>query len=187
MNKAGHKVIILRSRPSILPILSSYIYGKAAAEKKTTSSLPREGKNKSKLSSWVRFFYYFFDYIFGQFYVYFKFLRKGINVIYDRYYYDYIVDPKRANLREDFHYPKWFSMFIIEPNVNILLYASVHEILSRKKELNMFEIESLTSKYQKLFTKRSINYPSSVYLNIENTNIEKTLKTIIEAIEKKLY
>lgn len=59
-------VIELRHRPSILPILSSIKYGREEAELKTMEVLPRTGSNTSKLSSYIRLFYYLSDYLFGQ-------------------------------------------------------------------------------------------------------------------------
>lgn len=54
--------------------------------------LPRTGSNKSKLSSFIRFFYYLLDYIIGQWFIYFKYTIKGNIIVYDRYYFDFIND-----------------------------------------------------------------------------------------------
>ncbi len=77
--------IELRHRPSILPILSAIKHGKKQAELKTQDILPRTGNNKSKLSSYIRFFYYLSDYVFGQWIIYYKYTKKDIVVVYDRY------------------------------------------------------------------------------------------------------
>ena len=92
------RVVVLRHRPSLLPILSAYTKGKKAAEQQAASTLPRMGSNSSVLSSLVRFLYYYFDYVIGQFYVYVKYVLRGYVVIYDRYYYDFINDAKRSNI-----------------------------------------------------------------------------------------
>ena len=63
--KYRKNVIVLRHRPSIFPILSAYTKGKETAEKEAAESLPRQGKNKSKISSFIRFSYYYLDYILG--------------------------------------------------------------------------------------------------------------------------
>ncbi|MBQ0768226.1 MAG: hypothetical protein KBT58_02980, partial [Bizionia sp.] len=100
-NKYGKKVKEIRHRPSILPILSAIKYGEKKAEQKTMEVLPRTGSNKSKMSSYIRFFYYLIDYVFGQWVIYFKYTRKDIIIIYDRYYFDFINDARRTNINLD--------------------------------------------------------------------------------------
>ncbi|MEL6651272.1 MAG: hypothetical protein AAFQ87_10760, partial [Bacteroidota bacterium] len=96
--KYRREVVVLRQRPSILPILSSYKYGKEAAEKRAATTLPRQGNNQSRISSLIRFAYYLLDYLLGQAYVYWPINRRGKLLLYDRYYFDYIVDSRRANI-----------------------------------------------------------------------------------------
>ena len=70
-------VKVLRHRPSILPILSAYRYGKERAEQKSIASLPRTGNNTSQFSSLVRFSYYYIDYLLGQWYVHLRYVLRG--------------------------------------------------------------------------------------------------------------
>ena len=170
-------VVELRHRPSILPILSAIKHGKKEAEKKTMEVLPRSGKNKSKLSSYIRFFYYLMDYVFGQWVVYFKYTRKGIIVIYDRYYFDFINDARRTNINLDSRFLKFFYHFVFKPEINIFLYASPEIILSRKQEMDVGSIINLTDKYQKLF-KTFSKEKNGEYQCIENIHKEDTLRVI---------
>ena len=66
-------VVVLRHRPSVLPILSAWKLGKEQAEKASVAKLPRTGTNQSKMGSLIRFFYYYSDYLFGQYYVFWKY------------------------------------------------------------------------------------------------------------------
>lgn len=177
-NKYKKEVVVIRHRPSILPILSAIKHGKKEAEKKTMEVLPRTGKNKSSLSSFIRFSYYLVDYIFGQFILYFKYTRKGTIIIYDRYYFDFINDARRTNidLKEDFL--KFFYKFVFKPKLNIFLYASPEVILSRKQEMDEKSIIELTDKYKSLFNEFNNKY-NQEYLAIENIDIDETM-TIIE-------
>ena len=106
-SKFRQRTVVLRHRPSLLPILSSIRHGKAKAEEKTREHLPRQGKNSSALSSFLRFMYYYTDYIFGQFYIYFKYTLRGYTVLYDRYYFDFIIDSKRSNIVLSRKFMKW--------------------------------------------------------------------------------
>jgi len=181
-NKYNKKVVVVRHRPSILPILSAIKHGKKEAEKKTMEVLPRTGGNKSKLSSLVRFSYYLTDYIFGQFVLYFKYTRKDTIIIYDRYYFDFINDSRRTNIDLNSKFVKFFYNFVFKPKLNIFLYASPEVILSRKQEMDEKSIVELTDKYKNLFAEFDNKYDQK-YLTIENIDIEETMNIIENQIK----
>ena len=176
-NKYKQEVVELRHRPSILPILSAIKHGKKEAEKKTMEVLPRTGNNKSKLSSYIRFFYYLTDYVLGQWVNYFKYTRKGKIIIYDRYYFDFINDARRTNINLDSNFVKLFYKFVFKPDMNIFLFAPPEVILSRKQEMDKESIVNLTERYKALFDEFGQNSRDK-YVSIENINKEETMKTI---------
>lgn len=178
------KVKLLRHRPSILPILSSYVHGKENAEKRAAETLPRQGKNKSSISSLLRFTYYYLDYLLGQWYVHFKYVAQGYVVIYDRYYFDFINDARRSNINLSESFITKLYTFIKKPMLNVLLYAPAETILRRKQELSKEDIENLTNKYLNTFNNLSNKYPNSTYLAIQNIEKDQTLRTIINEYSK---
>jgi len=179
--KFRRNVVVLRHRPSILPILSAYKHGKEKAEQISMETLPRTGKNKNKISSAIRFAYYYVDYIFGQFYIKMKYHWRGYAVLYDRYYFDFIIDGKRSNINLPGGIPKFFYRFVYKPPLNLFLYADPETILKRKKELPSKSIIELTNDYKLLFEDLSQNQKEDKrYISLENIDKEKTLKTIIE-------
>jgi len=175
-------VVVLRHRPSILPILSVWSKGKEKAHRDTISNLPRQGNNKSLISSFIRFSYYYIDYLLGQFVIYFKYIIRGYVVIYDRYYFDFINDSKRSNIV----LPKPISFFgyhfLLKPKFNFFLFADASTILQRKQELNKTTIEALTNDYHMLFQKLQNKTNSSVYKTIKNDELELTLNSILKTI-----
>lgn len=177
--KLRRNVVVIRHRPSILPILSAWIEGKAAAEKKAASSLPRQGKNKHWLSSLLRFGYYYTDYLLGQFVVYFRYVLRGHIVLYDRYYFDFINDSRRSNIQLPGFITKSAYKLLLEPDLNFFLYAEPELILSRKKELMASTIEQLTKKYLDLFEHLNKDKVHSRYIPIENIVLEDTIETIM--------
>lgn len=179
--KFRKKVVVLRHRPSILPILSAWRYGKKKAEAKSIARLPRQGKNNNTFASYCRFIYYYLDYLVGQLYVWAKYLVRGQVVLYDRYYFDFIVDGRRSNINLAQALPKSLYRFIAKPDLNIFLYADVATILKRKQELEPAAITSLTENYQQLFKEFS-NTHTGIYLPIENKNRQDTLHTIEKLI-----
>lgn len=179
-NKYKKQVVVLRHRPQLLPILSSVKYGKKEAEKRAAEKMPRTGTNKSSVSSLIRFFYYYVDYIFGQFYIYFKYNMRGITVLYDRYYFDFIVDHRRSNISINPKIPRFLYRFVFKPNLNIFLYASPEVILQRKQELPSGDIVALTKKYKTLFEELD-KKSKKRYIAVENIILDETLDTIFGA------
>lgn len=179
-HKYRHKTIVLRHRPGLFPILSSIVHGKTNAEKITQTKLPRQGTNESSISSLFRFGYYYLDYLLGQVYVYFKYTLRGYTVLYDRYYFDFIIDSKRSNIKLPKSILKFGYFFVIKPEVNIFLYASPDIILSRKQEMSEKDITTLTSDYKELFDDFSKSYKKQQYISINNTNIEQTLDHVMK-------
>ena len=175
--KFRKKTVVIRHRPSIFPILSSFIYGKKQAESRSASRLPRTGNNNNTLNSLLRFCYYFADYIFGRSYIFFKYQLRNYIVLYDRYYFDFIIDPKRTNLTLNQKLSKSLYLFVQKPKINFFLYAPPEIILERKQELAPQTIRKLTQGYQLLFTAFDKKYTQG-YHSIENIEKDKTLNFI---------
>ena len=182
--KYRKEVVQLRHRPGILPILNSYRVGTKKAEELATIKLPRKGSNKNALSSLLRFSYYFADYILGQIYVYFKYLIRGKVVIYDRYYFDFISDPKRSNIQLNPNIVKALYSLILKPKLNFFLYAKSEVILKRKKELDAQTIDQLSGKYRGLFKELNKQERNSKYIVIENLELSKTLDSVLAEFQK---
>lgn len=179
--KFRKKTIVLRHRPSILPILSSFKYGKQKAEKIAAEKLPHSGQNKSSVASLIRFLYYYIDYLIGQVYIKFRYVNQGYIVLYDRYYFDFIADPKRSNLLLNPTLTKFLYKLVNKPQLNFFLYAPPSVIYQRKKELNPATIKRMTNKYLQLFQNFQQKKVKGKYICIENILKEKSERQIIQA------
>lgn len=175
-------VVVLRHRPSLLPILSVWTKGKQKAHQDATNNLPRQGKNKNVLSSFARFSYYYLDFLIGQFVVYFKYILRGYVVIYDRYYFDFINDSKRSNIVLSKKISSFGYQFLLKPKFNFFLFADASTILNRKKELSKTTIELLTDDYKNLFLKLKSKSHVAIYESIKNEDLEVTLNHIVRTI-----
>ncbi len=175
--KYRRKVIVLRHRPSVLPILSAWVYGKEKAEARSTSSLPRQGKTPGKINSFIRFIYYLTDYMLGRIVIWYKYELKNYVVLYDRYFFDFVADNKRSNIGLTPSFTRPFYKCIAKPDINYFLYASPQVILKRKKELEAETITKLTNNYLNLFNDYSQKYKET-YLPIENINLGETLNKL---------
>ena len=186
--KLRKRVVVVRHRPSLLPILSAWTKGKKQAETDAANRLPRQGENKSSVSSLIRFLYYYSDYLFGQFYINFKYKYRGIIVLYDRYYFDFIIDGKRSNIGLNENLVKNGYRLILKPDCNFFLYADPEVILKRKQELSAETILELTEKYSTLFKELESysNDKTTRYHLINNIDLEKTKSEIMTQIKAKL-
>ncbi|MBL0745841.1 phosphotransferase [Chryseolinea lacunae] len=176
------RVVVLRHRPSLLPILSVWTKGKAAAEKAAATGLPRQGNNRSTLSSMFRFAYYYTDYLIGQLYIHVRYVLRGYVVLYDRYYFDFINDGRRSNIHLPAFVARWGFTLILKPQLNFFLYANADLILQRKKELDKTTIENLTRSYLTLFQKLNDDGDDDRYVPIENVDMGATLNIILNRI-----
>lgn len=174
-------VVVLRHRPSVLPIISVLFRGKKAQES-FENTLPHSGTNKSRLSSLTRFTYYYTDYFFGQFVIFIKYTIRGYVVIYDRYYFDFIEDSKRSNLVLSKKISLLGYKLLLKPRFNFFLFADSTTILSRKKELDEKLINELTNNYRSLFSKLEKISRTTVYKTIENKEIDLTLSIVLQTL-----
>ena len=181
------KVVVIRHRPGILPIISAWKHGKQKAEHISVQNLPRQGNNSSKISSLLRFAYYFLDYLLGQWYIQIRYVATGYVVLYDRYYFDFINDSKRSNINLSPSFTKWWYRFLLKPRLNFFLYADANLILQRKQELDGPTIKGLTKKYLSLFDDLKIHSHKALYIPIENIQLADTLGQINSNIKTIMY
>jgi len=180
------RVVVIRHRPSVLPILSAWKYGKEGAEARSVQNLPRQGQNFGLGSSLVRFGYYYLDYVVGQVVIWLKHTRRGHVVLYDRYYFDFINDGRRSNINLPARFTQALYAFVNKPKLNFFLYADPQEILRRKQELSASTITQLTQQYQSLFGQLGARYRRSRYVPIENQDLDTTLNLIGRYIQQEL-
>jgi thymidylate kinase len=178
-------LVLLRHRPRALPILSSFKHGSVEkAEKIAGETIPRKGKNKGVLSSILRFAYYYLDYLIGQGYVYAKYVLRGKIVLYDRYYFDFIVDAKRSNVHLNPKIARTLYALIYKPKLNIMLWNDPEVVYQRKQELDKKTISELTDKYRRLFDSLNRKSQNQRYLAIKNEVLDDTIKDILTQFQK---
>lgn len=180
------KVVVLRHRPALLPMLSAWKEGRQAAEAKAAERLPRQGTNQSFFSSLLRFGYYYTDYLLGQLWVQVKYVWQGYIVLYDRYYFDFIHDAKRSNIELPKQLTTMGYCLLIKPSYNFFLYADVPTILQRKQELDGPSIQLLTGQYLHLFKRLGQGGCRSQYIAIENKHLPHTLQVIHQHLQQQI-
>jgi thymidylate kinase len=134
----------------------------------------------------IRFAYYFLDYFVGQFVVFWRHTMRGEVVIYDRYYFDFIVDPRRTNLRLNPHAVEFLYRWLLKPDLNFFLFASADAILGRKRELPRDVVEELTRRYGQLFNRLQRRSRGPRYHVVENVDLQATLVKVSRVIARSL-
>ena len=180
LNEAVHNALYYEHmRPNLIPNIAQ-LFGK---QKQSGSVVnPHEAKPSGFLGSLLRLFYYSFDYIFGfWFKVYPIIVKKSSIWIFDRYYYDYLIDQKRAKM----NLPKWIikgmGIVIPKPNLIICLGTEAEIIHKRKPELPLEEIE-----YQVNILKTFCNNEQKAIWVDTGTSLDKSIETTFNIIKNKM-
>ena len=141
LNDAFHNAVYYEHmRPNKFPSIARLMGNKEEFTGPVTN--PHGSSTSGFLGSMLRWAYYMLDYTLG---FYLKIWpKKAIRScvwIFDRYYYDYLIDPKRSRI----NLPKWLlklGQFIIpEPDIIICLGTDAQAIYKRKPELPLAEVE----------------------------------------------
>jgi thymidylate kinase len=148
LHKVFYRPRIFHFRPGLLPDLGA-IYGRMRAL--LCGNAPPERANESNTDvatgrmGWLlRLGYYTADFILGRFPIW-QVRSRGDLVIFDRYYYEYIIQQPRTGL------PGWLIGFLAKlvpsPDAVVYLHNTPEGIRERKQELTLDEIRSQAKRY----------------------------------------
>lgn len=173
MVKDNENVNIVHFRPSIFPNLKKLFYGSKYDETIENFTNPHRAKPAGFMSSFLRLIYYWTDYIIG----YWFYLRRrciaGEIFIFDRYFYDFIVDPYRSRI----NLPDWIRFLFLKitpkPDIVYFLECDAKTILNRKRELPEKEIIRQLILYRSLAT---------AHMNFFSVNSSKERNEILDDI-----
>lgn len=170
-------------RPSLLPNLGAVGEKTGMMKQDTDFTNPHRAKPATFISSLIRMSYYWLDYVIGVPYL----LRKEVQYekysIYDRYIYDFVVDPRRSRINLPYWLRKTFARMVIQPQIIFVLQATPEVIYQRKQELNLEEISRQLSEFKKIELVSS----NVIYIDA-NQSVAAMVNQAIEAIfDKFLY
>lgn len=141
LNEGFHNSVFYRHlRPNMLPSIGS-LFG-TKERQGTPVTEPHAGGQSGLLGSILRWAYYMIDYTAGYFMNIFPKIRAKSHVyIFDRYYYDYYIDPKRARIK----LPTWIlrsgDIFVPQPDIIFCLGGDPEIIYKRKPETSLDEVQ----------------------------------------------
>jgi len=111
---------------------------------------PHASKPSGPLGSMIRLLYYLTDYALGFQIKVKPLLRGGDSVLFDRYYYDYMIDPARMRIRLPKAVLAAFLALVPKPEVVIYLDAPAEVLRKRKPELPIAELERQIGEFREL-------------------------------------
>jgi thymidylate kinase len=144
------KCHVYHHRPTILPNLGALGEKAGVKEQDTDFTNPHRGKPKGFISSLVRMTYYWLDYVIGVPLLMRKDVQFDKFTIYDRYIYDFLIDPYRASIQLPHWLRKTFTKLVIQPRIVFVLLTDAKTIYNRKQELTVEEINRQLGEFEKL-------------------------------------
>lgn len=144
------KMHVYHFRPSVLPNLGAVGEKAGVMKQDTNFENPHRNKAANPLSSFVRMGYYWLDYLIGGAICIRKDVQFDKITIFDRYIYDFIIDPLRSRINLPRCMRTAFSKMVQQPRIVFVLDAPADVIYSRKKELTLDEIQRQLEEFDKL-------------------------------------
>ena len=144
------KSVIRHFRPLLLPNLGAAGERLGVMKQDKNFTEPHRARPANALSSFLRMTYYWFDYVIGMPLLLRKDAQFDKFTIFDRYAYDFLVDPFRTRIK----LPHWIRMAFVktlkQPKIVFVLDAPVDVIYARKQELEKLEINRQLVEFHKL-------------------------------------
>lgn len=178
LNGGFHNGIIYNHmRPNYLPSLA-VATGKKKTEDHSVCTDPHASKPAGFVGSIIRLSYYWLDYTWGYFRKVFPDKSVKTHVwLFDRYYYDYYVDQRRARLNLPSWIVKFYGLFVPSPDLTICLGGDPEKIYARKPETSLEEVTRQTNVLKEF----ARTHKNTVWIDTTVTP-EETIKATMDAI-----
>lgn len=150
MAKDEDAIIVQHFRPHILPNIKQLLSGSQYDPSAEEFSSPHRAKPAGTVSSSLRIFYYWLDYVMGYWCGIRRRCAREYIYLFDRYFYDFVVDPRRSRL----DLPRWMRMLFLrmtpQPDIVFFLDCDAETVYARKQELTLDEIARQLDVYRHL-------------------------------------
>jgi thymidylate kinase len=150
MVKDSDSVVVKHFRPNVFPNIRKLLAHRSYDPSKEAFHEPHRAQPVGALSSIARLAYYWLDYIFGYVVEIRSACIAGQVFIFDRYFYDFVVDPRRSRICLPSWLRKAFLLMTPQPDLVFFLDCDAETVFARKQELTLKEIERQLGEYRKL-------------------------------------
>lgn len=149
-NNSNNILSIHHFRPLLLPNLGAVGEKAKVMTQDKDFTNPHRAKPAGKISSLIRMTYYWLDYVIGMPLILRKNAQFNRFTIFDRYIYDFLVDPRRSRINLPYWLRKGFTKLVKQPKIVFVLDAPAEVIYKRKQELTPEEISRQLVEFKKL-------------------------------------
>lgn len=133
-----NRVVVQHLRPGLLPPLRRLKFGERPYSGPVVA--PHESAPSGVIGSLARLSYLTFDYVIGYWlWTRPKIAKQPTVVIFDRYAYDLVVDPRRFRIALSRGIRRCFAAFAPRPDLFVCLHGDPEKITARKNELSLDE------------------------------------------------
>ena len=144
---------------------------------------------RNAFASILKSLFYFADYTVGYWWSIWPSRVRSTLILFDRYFYDLIVDPKRLRYGGPQWVPRFLAKCIPAPDLIIYLDAPSEVLLSRKQEVSASELERQQREYSILINKLQNGYKVDASKPLAEVvgNVERIIVSFLEArVSKRL-
>ena len=193
---SGKSTVIDRVKQDLEPAFrkTQYIHlrprlGLAVNESDVPVLDPHGQPARSWLVSTAKIFYFLFDYCIGYLWRLYPQMVRSTFIVFDRYYHDLLVDPKRYRFGGSLWLAQLLGKLIPQPDLWILLDAPPEVLQSRKQEVSFKETVRQREAYLKMVSRfsNSVTVDASQPLDkvVANVN-QEILELMAQRMQKRL-
>lgn len=144
---------------------------------------PHAQPPRSIVVSILKSIFYFADYTVGYWWSIWPRKVRSTLILFDRYFYDLIVDPKRLRYGGPQWVPAFLAKCIPAPDLVIYLDAPPEVLLSRKQEVSASELEKQQREYSVLINQLQNGYKINASQPLDEVveNVERIIVNFLEA------
>lgn len=186
---SGKSTVIDRVEQDLSPMFrqTQYIHlrprlGMKVSQENTPVVDPHCQAARGWLVSVMKLFYFLFDYGIGYLWQIRPLLVRSTFVLFDRYYHDLLVDPKRYRFGANMWLAKLFGLLIPKPDLWILLDAPAEVLQARKQEVTFAETARQRQAYLEICKELSNSVVIDTYKDLDEvvTDVNKVILKVME-------
>lgn len=177
------KVHLYHHRPTLLPNLGAVGEKAKIMKADTNFTDPHRAVPAGCFSSLMRIAYYWMDYLAGATIMRVKDVNSDKITLYDRYIYDFLIDPQRTRIKLPYWIRQLFVKTVIQPSVVFILLTDAKIIYQRKQELTLEEISRQLGELEKL-AKTNNRFVVIDANQLPTKMVDDAIKTILNKFTK---
>lgn len=164
-------------RPMLLPQLDTLLHLGRSTYTLEDMARPHRARPSGRLLSNLRVAYYWLDYVLGYAWKVLPRRRRSSLILFDRYFYDYLVDPLRSRVRRGTLLARLLASWVPRPDEVVVISAQFERVRARKQELSPEESAYQLAAYESLAARE----PGYHVVHNDGT-VEEAVRSVLDRI-----